>query len=108
MGIDLAVAPGSKVLSPTYGVLSKFGRCYRDTPEYRYVEITSQNGFRYRLFYVSPGMQQIGDTVAEGEDIGTAQDISARYPVPKGMKPHIHFEIKDRNGNYVNPKELVL
>lgn len=97
-GIDLVCPSGQEVRSPVDGKVTKLGYTYADDLSYRYVEVFA-GGYYYRVFYVSPEVQ-LGDEVLFGERIGTAQNIKRRYP---GITPHIHFEIKDGNGEYVDP-----
>ncbi len=107
-GIDYAVLPGDKVLSPVSGTITKIGYCYGDDLSYRYIQVTNKrNGDTYdhRLFYVRPlgkyGL--IGSTVHSGDPIGLAQDISERYSTDQlVMTPHVHYEIK-KNGSYIDP-----
>jgi murein DD-endopeptidase MepM/ murein hydrolase activator NlpD len=103
-GIDYAAAPGSTVLSPVWGFVSKLGYPYGDDLTYRYVEITNHSK-RHRYFYVAPidGMAA-GDEIQTGEPLGTVQDIAKRYS-PRKMKNHIHYEIIDLDGNYIDPEE---
>jgi len=102
MGVDFAAAPDSVLLSPVTGKVTKHGYPYSDDLSYRYIQIVDKNGWRHRFFYVDP-IPVLDSTVEVGDEIGKVQDISTRYPVPKGMKCHIHYEIIDKNGNYVEP-----
>jgi len=100
-GVDFACYPGSELLSPVTGRVTKLGYPYRDDLTYRYVEITDSADMRHRFFYVSP-LVDVGKTVMQGEPIGTVQDIAARYN-KKPMTVHIHYEIK-KDGKYFNPE----
>ncbi len=104
VGIDYAVQPGSVLLSPVTGVVTKLGYPYGDDLSFRYVQVTDEDKNRHRFFYVEPGVK-LGDEIFPATTLGTVQDIVRRYPTPRGMKPHIHYEIIDANGLYVNPKE---
>ena len=42
------------------------------------------------MWYFKPHDILIGKDVVQGQEIGTAQDISLRYP---GMQAHVHLEI---------------
>jgi len=101
-GIDYACEPGVVILSPVAGVVTKHGYCYGDDLSYRYIQITSHVYRRHhRLFYVLPSLA-VGNAVEVGEDIGEAQDISARYDAR--MVNHVHYEIK-MDGKYINPED---
>lgn len=102
-GVDYECVPGGVVLSPIVGKVTKIGFPYGDDLSWTYIEIQSGLLF-HRLFYVTPHELLLeGDDVAMGMDIGIAQDISQRYPK---CKPHIHYEIMDQAGNYLDPNEL--
>lgn len=101
-GIDYECTPGAPVLSVVSGTVSKLGYCYGDDLSWRYVEIRAVDGLKHRLFYVDP-LVEIGDTVDSMTPIGRAQDISKRYP-DRGMLPHVHYELKDLDGNFINPE----
>ncbi len=101
MGVDYVCKPGWLAVTPVGGVVTRLGWCYRDTQEYRYVEVTDVGGLRHRLFYVKPlaGLS-IGQRVDIHDPVGVVQDIAARYPE---ITPHIHYEIKRQDGTYVKP-----
>jgi murein DD-endopeptidase MepM/ murein hydrolase activator NlpD len=101
-GQDFNVAPGSTVLSPVDGFITKLGYPYGDDLTYRYVQVQDDQGNRHRFFYVEP-VVEIQDYIQVGEVLGTAQNVARRYPVPKGMAPHVHYEIIDKDGIYINP-----
>lgn len=100
-GEDLACFPGTKILSPVDGHVTKLGYPYGDDLSYRYVEVTDAQGLRHRLFYVTPWVE-VGDNVyADASVLGEAQDIRKRYP--NGMTPHVHYEIKTQDGKFLDP-----
>ena len=103
MGVDYTAWPESILLSPVKGKVTKLGYPYGDDLSYRYVQVVDREGCRHRFFYVEP-LVDVGDRVKVGTELGIVQDIVKRYPVPKGMKPHVHYEIIDSNGNYMNPE----
>jgi len=49
-GVDYACYPGSQLLSPVKGSVTKLGYPYRDDMAYRYVEITDCNELRHPFF----------------------------------------------------------
>lgn len=102
-GIDYAALPGSTVLSPVAGEVTKLGYPYGDDLSFRYVEITTPLNKRWRFFYVLPGAS-LGEEIKEGESLGTVQDLNPRY---KGITPHIHLEVMLLDGSVVNPEEAI-
>ena len=104
-GIDYACYPGSNILAPISGGVSKIGYPYGDDISFRYVQITTKDQKNVRVFYVDPDVK-IGDLVlADKTMIGKSQELGKRY---KGITEHIHLEVKDMRGNYIDPKELKL
>ena len=105
-GIDYACLPLKKVMSPCQGVVTKVGYPYADDLSYRYVEVTDDDSYKHRVFYISP-LVEVDDIVVVGTILGEAQNISARYTkINKVMKNHIHLEILDKHDHPVNPEEF--
>ena len=105
-GVDYVCEPGQPVYSPVHGRVTKHGIPYADDHTYRYIEITDGGGKRHRLFYVQP-LVPVNDLVNEGQIIAEAQDISKRYPdAERPMTSHIHYEIMDRQDQFLNPEEM--
>lgn len=102
-GVDFAAYPGSRAHTVLGGTVTKLGTAYRDTPNYRYVQVTDVDGNDWRYFYVKPGVM-VGDDLHAGDFIGIVQDLDLRY---KAITPHIHLEVITPDGEYVNPKGLV-
>lgn len=98
-GIDLACWPGSRVLSPVFGVCTKLGYPYGDDLSFRYVEVTTSDDHRHRFFYVEPTVAK-GDVIVGDQIIGIVQTLAARY---EGITPHFHYEILAPNGESTNP-----
>jgi murein DD-endopeptidase MepM/ murein hydrolase activator NlpD len=102
-GKDFACAVGSHILAPCIGKVSKLGHPYEDALEFRYVEITRQDGLRFRVFYVEPLVAK-GDFVDFDTVIGVSQTLGSRYPK---ITEHVHFEIKDESGQVINPETIL-
>jgi len=104
-GIDYACYPGTIVKSPVAGLVTRIGYPYGDDLSYRYVEVTTPDGMRHRIFYIEPLVNH-GDIIRHGSPIGEAQDIASRYedPAKRPMTNHIHFEILDGD-TPINPDE---
>lgn len=98
-GVDFACAPGSTVLACECGDVTKLGYPYADDLSYRYVEITDAMGLRWRYFYVQPSVKE-GQQIMQGDAIGESQALGPRY---EGITEHVHLEIKDANGEFINP-----
>lgn len=107
-GIDVWVPEHGTLLSPIDGQITKLGFPYADDLSYRYIEITDFSGFRHRFFYSKP-LLEVGDRVFVNDEISVVQDIASRYhgkatPIEAAMKNHVHYEIIDRDGAYVDPE----
>ncbi|ADF52998.1 MAG: M23 family peptidase [Zunongwangia sp.] len=88
-GVDLVANPGDYVYSPFSGTITKHGYCYGDTTKYRYIEITGSKEIVRILYAELDDAFDIGDKIPQGQFVGIAQDIAARYP---GITPHVHVE----------------
>lgn len=104
-GEDFLAPPESKVHALLGGTVTKLGYTYADDLTFRYVQVTDEEGYRLRYYYVKPTVKK-GDRINSDDILGTVQDLGERYP---GMPNHIHFEIKDPKGskNRVNPKKYL-
>lgn len=101
-GIDYAAYYGQVVCSPVAGRVTKIGYPYSNDLSYKYVEITDSKNLRHRFFYVFPSVKP-GQRIEKADSIGTVQDIAARYT--KGnMTNHVHYEIKNEDNEYMNPR----
>jgi hypothetical protein len=88
----------------TEGYISKFGNPYRDDDRYRYVEITTPDGYVVKHMYVDPHKSlKLNSHVYEGDPIGTAQSLQPKYP---GITDHIHVEI-EKNKAKIDPRTLI-
>ena len=103
-GIDYCASPGSGIMSNVFGTVTKLGYPYSQDLKFRYVEITTDDGYKHRFFYVFPAAK-LGDVISKGDVIGFAQDIATKWG--NGMKNHIHYEIMlpGKGRNYVDPAE---
>ena len=103
-GVDLVCMPGDEIQSPVNGIVTKIGYPYggRDKHHIRYVQVTCGQ-YEFRVFYVKP-MVEVGQLVTTNSVLGFAQDLGGFYPE---ITEHIHFEIKDKNGSYVDPTPTI-
>ena len=93
-GIDYACLPGSEILSPVNGKVTKLGWPYSQS-NFRYVEVTySDKSYRARFFYIEP-LVKVGDQINKGDPLGISQDLSTRFVKTSngGMVNHIHTEV---------------
>lgn len=104
-GIDYKVDPGQQVISHVSGRVTKLGYPYASDLSYRYVEVTDAFGLRHRFFYVEPTVKR-GAWVEFGKLLGVAQDIASRYTSRGQMVNHVHYEIIDQKGDYLNPESV--
>ena len=65
------------------------------------MQITCDRCCKHRFFYVEPRVMP-NSAVLKGEIIGYSQELGSRYP---RITEHIHYEIKDKDGNFVNPND---
>lgn len=98
-GVDFLCSPETKILSPIKGKVTKLGYPYADNTHYRYVRIKSPDNYFFDLFYVEPWVN-LGDEIIVGQVIGLSQSLQERY---KGIPDHIHFQIADGYGTFINP-----
>jgi len=100
-GVDLVAEPGEVVRAPISGAVERIGVAYKGERELQFVEITDLSaGNKARVFYVSPSIM-VGSKVKSGDILGTAQDLTKRYP--NGMTNHVHLEFQMRDGTRINP-----
>lgn len=88
-GVDYVCVPGQVVVSPIAGTVTREARPYAEGP-WSGVVIESPN-ISVMLFYLAPDPAVIGRVVAQGAPIGTAQDITEKYP---GITPHVHLQVE--------------
>lgn len=111
-GLDVAVWPGSMVLSIVPGLVADLGYAYtsgvgnfNDSDPFRIITMVGPEGYEIRYFYVMP-VVEVGDEIEEGGRLGFAQNLWRRYPPEKDkiMTPHVHIEIRDPDGNLIDPE----
>ncbi len=90
-GLDLIARPGQPVKAPVDGLLVRQARPYADDRELSGVVLRGRR-VTLKLFYLHPDLGLVGKHVRAGDIIGTAQDVTRRYP-GSGMLPHIHMEV---------------
>jgi hypothetical protein len=94
VGIDPIIIPGQDIYAPHDGIVKREIQVYTDSTKYRGIEIVDQF-FISHVHYILPKPGIVGQKVKEGDVIGTAQDISERYP---DITKHVHWTL------HVNPR----
>ena len=104
-GVDIINVPNEAIVCFEPGHVSKIGYPYADSNKshYRYIQIDTDSSDMHRYFYVE-SLVQVGDEVEAGSIIGWAQDLSVVYP---GITQHLHFEVKLKDGSFIDPVEVL-
>mgnify|MGYP003418325317 FL=1 len=89
-GIDIVCTPGTTVISPVDGVITRSFLPYANDNNYNGVEIATVDN-KIKIMYMLPYFEKIGTTVKAGDPIGVAQDISKKYT--SAVTPHLHVEL---------------
>jgi hypothetical protein len=92
IGRDYRYAVGEGFETPMAGKVMRIGYPYASHPEYRLIELlTDERTILWRFFYLdpAPGIKQNAQVTA-GQLIGYAQNLSKKYEA--GMTNHIHVE----------------
>ena len=101
-GTDYPCTPGQPVVAPIDGTVIREAAPYADDAKYRGVVIQGAHA-RVKMFYLIPDKALIGKRVSQGQAVGTAQDISAKYG--QAMIPHIHMQIESYDPEILIQKE---
>jgi hypothetical protein len=105
-GTDISCTPGQDVVSPIDGTIIRLAHPYANDSRFSGVNICNTT-LTVTLFYVTVPPQHVGRHVRKGEKIGTAQDISKKYP-DAGVTPHVHIAISSLSRNPENYIEGLL
>jgi len=93
-GVDLIAPPGTPVMAAAGGVVAQVGYI----AEYgNIVDVDHDNGLTSRYAHLSKSLVKVGDIVMKGQKIAL---VGATGRV---TGPHLHFEVRDKNGKAVNP-----
>lgn len=104
-GIDISAAPGATVCPQIEGRVTKIGWPYaaEGMQHFRYIQITDSQGNAHRLFYVAPSVA-VGDLIDTSSKVGQVQD---RAGLSRGMGNHVHYEIIDATGKFIDPMKFL-
>ena len=104
-GVDYVAEAGQEVMAPIAGFVTRVGYAYKDSYDFRYIEITNRStGYTARVMYVGPEVQ-VGQALALGQVIGRAQSLQRRYP--RGITNHVHLEIARLGGRQLDATRLI-
>jgi hypothetical protein len=109
-GIDIHKPGGTSVLSSTDGIVDFAGYYYPISTSYTYsIMIKAPDGNFWDYRHVAPDSIPLkpGDRVKAGEEIARIYDTS-EDPTIENIPSHLHLEIRDKEGNYLNPLDFLI
>lgn len=98
-GTDFVSQPGERILSPISGTITRTDVDPYGDGRYSGVIIRDDEGNETKILYIDPKLPP-GSRVEAGENIGTAQDLSSKYP---GITNHVHIEFWHGRARYGTP-----
>jgi murein DD-endopeptidase MepM/ murein hydrolase activator NlpD len=99
-GVDIASPGGSKIYSAGGGVVSRVG--FDKNGYGNWIEITHPDGRRTRYGHMkSPSKLKVGQEVGRDTIIGYVGSTG------RSTGNHLHFEVRDKNGNPLNPEKEI-
>lgn len=97
-GVDLSGSTGTKIISPADGIVS--GRNYNDIGGNQLM-IVHTNGLQTGYSHLSKYYVNIGDRITKGQAIA---EVGATGRV---TGPHLHFSMKDKQKNFIDPMKYI-
>ncbi len=98
-GIDIAAPTGTPIKAPASGkVVSKYYNALGGNS----LVIQRKDGFRLGFAHLSGYNVDLNDSVKIGQTIGYVGSTGA------STGPHLHFTVKNKQGNYLNPQKLIV
>jgi len=70
------------------------------------IAIRDANGFTHEVLHTHTQSVKKGDLVGVGTPIGTMGNTGVNHEHPESGDYHVHYQLKDRAGNVVNPTEF--
>ena len=99
LGADYISDPGQEVVAIADGTVARL-----PSGDYDDIVVGDGKGVSYKLLYLNVDKSlEIGSTVTAGQVLGTAQDITGRYP---GITNHVHVKLRV-DSNVVNPEDYI-
>lgn len=96
-GEDYSASPGTSILSPICGKVTRIAYPYASDLSFKGLEIVN-NEYSAKIFYITPSAA-VGSMVTRGQVLGVAQNIAGKYS--PGMVNHIHVEIRNKFGKLI-------
>jgi len=97
-GLDISALPGTDVIAPADGTVTK---AYRDRRGGNILEVSHGNGFRTVYGHLQGYNVKRGQSVARGDVIATIGNSG------RSTGPHLHYEVQV-DGKRMNPKWFIL
>lgn len=102
-GIDIGVPVGTPLHSPVTGTvvtagLQDFGGGTN------VVTVRAPDGSTYSLYHLSSVLVSVGQSIAAGDLLGASGGAPGDYGAGYSTGPHVHFQIGDSSGNWVDPE----
>lgn len=98
-GIDIPAPTGTPIKSPASGtVVSK----YYNSLGGNSLVIERKDGLKMGFAHLSAYNVNLNDKVKTGQVLGAVGSTGA------STGPHLHFTVRDKKGNYLNPQKLIV
>lgn len=99
-GIDFAAQEGTSVYNACIGTVSDVGY---DDSRGNYIEICSEDGKTFIYDHLKDtAIPVVGSDIKSGMKIGEVGNTG------NSTGPHLHYAVKDENGEYINPEEYII
>ena len=108
-GVDFNFPVGQTGINKSYPVLhSPVAGVVTNTGEggVGRIAIRDANGFVHEILHTYTQSVKKGDLVGVGTPIGTMGNTGVNHDHPKDGQYHVHYQLKDRAGNVINPTEF--
>jgi murein DD-endopeptidase MepM/ murein hydrolase activator NlpD len=97
-GVDLPVPVNTQIKSPMGGMVAEV---YSNAAGGNQLVIKHDNGFTTGYAHLTKALVKKGDKIKQGDIIAMSGNTG------KTTGPHLHFTLKDKSGNWVDPAKLV-
>ena len=98
-GVDIAVAAGTPVHATLEGEV--VGSGWDNNGAGNYVKIRHPDGKESRYYHLSSRDVKVGQKIKQGDIIGKVGSTG------RATGPHLHFEVRDSNGNSMDPQKYL-
>jgi len=101
-GVDYVSDSGQRVVAPMSGRVVRHSHPYADDLSFDGIVIRANDGAEVTVWYVDVSEAvKMNGMIAAGDYIGTAQDLTGRYP---NITNHVHVRLHDVKGKSLNPQ----